>query len=344
MSLLAPKSRGFCASKRSRFFKKDKEGVASVVGTIMALLVFLTFLSVLVNTWVPVAMKENERDHMNQVMNQFGNLKSSVDNMMIFSSVTGKPSMTTYQTVDLGAMGIPAFASATAGFMYIYPRGSSNAKITTAFNFTDDGDVTPFALTGGGSIQMYAPNRYYVQQWIAYENGAIIVKQDDGQVVRADPGIVVTNDGGTANLAITQMDLIGGNGSVGGTGITGLNLNVIYVDTQTYSLEAGNTVVISMLTNFGPAFYDYLNQTMTDLQFWEDGSGVFTKSGDDYSYMNGALATAVTTNNIWWKVTLDNQGSGLYKITFEIQNPDRTAESSGTLSFSQSYVNVELSE
>ena len=56
----------------------NNEGVASTVGTIMALMVFLAFLSMFTSQYVPVWMEENEASHMNVVYSQFANLKQSV--------------------------------------------------------------------------------------------------------------------------------------------------------------------------------------------------------------------------------------------------------------------------
>src|SRR4030067_63250 len=58
---------------------EDESGVASTVGTIMALLVFLTFLSLIVNQYVPVWMKDTEASHMSGAFGQLGTFKGSVD-------------------------------------------------------------------------------------------------------------------------------------------------------------------------------------------------------------------------------------------------------------------------
>jgi len=50
----------------------DDDGVASTVGTIMALLVFLTFLSLITNQYVPVWMKDSEAGHMGEALGQLG--------------------------------------------------------------------------------------------------------------------------------------------------------------------------------------------------------------------------------------------------------------------------------
>ena len=336
---MCPHSRvkkGVSPPKRRRFmkkdqFKKDQMGVAAVIGTIMALLVFLTFLTVLVTTWIPVTMKDNERNHMNDVISQFSDMKGSVDNMMVYTTISGKPSLPTYQAVTLGAPGVPAFASPTAGFLSVSPKGSTNSMITTSFT---QGSGSLVTVNGGGSVQMYAPNRYYVQQWVAYENGGMLVKQDDGQVFRALPSITFTNDSGALNLDLTQIDLIGANSSVGGTGIEGLNLEVVYVDEQTYTLKPSTDVAMVFQTNYGKAYFEYLNSTMASI--FKTGSVLDPVAEGDY-YSNGTADMGAS--DLMWSIHYQDQGQGIFKVTLQIG----LSALGGTVSVKQAFVNVELS-
>src|SRR5438445_12322504 len=65
-------SRGTFMMKRARRIRRDESGVASTVGTIMALLVFLTFISLIVNQYVRVCMKDSEASHMGNAFGEFG--------------------------------------------------------------------------------------------------------------------------------------------------------------------------------------------------------------------------------------------------------------------------------
>ena len=60
-------------------------------------------------------------------------------------------------------------------------------------------------------MEFYVPNRYYVQQWLAYENGAIIMSQNDGQTLRAFPAWTLAKVTGSLTIAFTQIDIIGNN-------------------------------------------------------------------------------------------------------------------------------------
>ena len=98
----------------------DESGVASTVGTIMALLVFLTFLSLIVNQYVPVWMKDTEASHMSGAFGQFGTFKGSVDLQMLAALMAQNAGVhyipiTTFSPVTLGVDGVPIFSSPTQG-------------------------------------------------------------------------------------------------------------------------------------------------------------------------------------------------------------------------------------
>ena len=248
-------------SKTRRFLKRDREGVASTVGTIMALLVFLTFLGVFTNTYIPLWMQDNERSHMNEVMNEFGQLKGQVDSLIAVHQATGSSRISMYSPITLGAQGVPVFASPTLGQLTYSPSGTANTTgMRITFNYTAGTQTVEVDNTGGGKLELYSPNRYYVQQWVAYENGAILVKQLEGQAMRAFPSIEVSAmSNGYVDLSFTEVDLIGVNSSLAGTGSVGVNIDLEYLDSQFISMD-GTNVVIRFNTQYNSTWYDFFSE------------------------------------------------------------------------------------
>src|SRR6059036_2939203 len=109
-----------------RELRSDERGVASTVGTIMALLVFLTFLSLIVNQYVPVWMKDSEAAHMNGALGQFGGIKGAID-FQILAAQAAQISGTHYipvtasSAVSIGVDGVPIFAASTLGTLQSFP-------------------------------------------------------------------------------------------------------------------------------------------------------------------------------------------------------------------------------
>ncbi len=287
------RTRALKMSSRLSFLRKDQQGVASTIGTIMALLVFLAFMAMITNSYVPAWMLDNERSHMNQAIDQFGDLKGKVDGMINQQRVTGDNSMKMYAPMTMGAQGVPLFAAPTVGLLSYMPQGSNATGIHVWFSYTTSTSTIPVDVTGGGKVELYVPNRYYVQQWIGYENGAIIVKQEDGQAIRAFPNLDISKIGNSINVAFTEVDLIGTNQSLTGSDSVGFSLDLVYIDAQTYTVGGDFKWHLTTTTTYGEAWWKYFNETMAEANLIPS---------TDYTLLmtalpNGASIIDLTLNN-----------------------------------------------
>jgi hypothetical protein len=249
--------------QRLRRLRTDEEGVASTVGTIMALLVILTFMSLIVNQYVPVWSKDSEAAHMNTALGQFGAFKSNVDTQVLGAIIAQQSGrqyipVATYSPVTLGLDGVPIFASPTIGGLAINPvRGNW----TVEFRYVTSGTTLEVTQRSQGRIVLAVANRYHIPQDIAYENGAIILAQRDGEAVRVDPQFRVTRTGSAMTLAFAQVKLFG-EGSIQGTATEGIRSKVMGADPQLYTGLSGD-VYINGTTRFGAAWYRFFNKTFS---------------------------------------------------------------------------------
>jgi hypothetical protein len=246
-----------------RFLKKDREGVASTIGTMMALLIFLTLFTMFTNSYLPLWMKDNERQHMTTVMDQMGTLKGKIEIQENLVLISGQTSLPMYQTFQLGAAGVPVFVAPTVGILSLMPNNTNGIGMTVTFVDKTTGSITPIpGLTNkGGCLQLYAPNRYYVPQWISYENNGILTKQNDGQTMNVAPGISLNGALGTISVGINTVNILGANTTVTGYGNGGLVFSTLYIDSNTPTLPANNMVEIAITTFNGLAFWNYFNDT-----------------------------------------------------------------------------------
>ncbi|TLZ90820.1 MAG: hypothetical protein E6K01_02410 [Methanobacteriota archaeon] len=247
-----------------RDIRRDEEGVASTVGTIMALLVFLTFLSLIVNQYVPVWMKDSEASHMNGALGQFGGIKGAID-LQILAAQAAQISGTHYipvtasSAVSLGVDGVPIFAASTLGTLQSFPDGG---PFTVSFDYLIRGVSTHVQEQSNGSIELDVGNRYYVPQKIAYENGAVIRYQSDGQVIRAQPTFSVVKTNNTLDISFGLVSLYGA-GSVSGTSTEVVNTQVFAFDRQDYQGFPANAVIwVNHTSRYGLSWYRFLNQTL----------------------------------------------------------------------------------
>lgn len=294
-------SLGIIKIKRKK--KWDDEGVASTVGTIMALLVFLTFLGMFTNQYIPIWMKENENNHMNDVVSQFSDLKMGVDILILSSDEGETASAPIYTPIKLHADGVPVFASATAGrlsftaesdggypsfavsFPYYVLDESSN-PVYYDFNSSKGGKA-------GGNLEFYGPNRYYVQQTLAYENGAIILNQTDGEVMLTGMSLRIVKYGDDLIVKMTQISFSGVNKTIGGYGTKGVSTTLEYSSYTKLrnSSTTGGILNITIISKFGTAWADYFTGILTDntanitTSEWDVNTSSFQVGEETYHYV-----------------------------------------------------------
>ncbi|MDO9537784.1 MAG: hypothetical protein Q7J68_05660 [Thermoplasmata archaeon] len=250
--------------------KWDNEGVASTVGTIMALMVFLAFLSMFTSQYVPVWMEENEASHMADAYGQFASLKQAIDMQVLVGTLQGTSTVSMFSPIKLGADGIPMFAAQTAGTLSIYRSLSYN---NVSFCFGDGDSIINYTTNTGGTIKLYAGNRYYIPQELAYENDALIIKQSDGEYMKATPQFKVNQVGLYAyEISFTQIDLRGDDINYIGFGTRGIKTSMMSTYTTTYTNLTDvnatgdptkySNLFINQTTWYPDAWMTSLNQTL----------------------------------------------------------------------------------
>jgi hypothetical protein len=245
-----------------RSVKWDDEGVASTVGTIMALLVFLTFMSLIVDQYVPVWMKDAESAHMNEAFGQFGSMKNNIDNQVLACQVArfaGETCMrvTTFSPITLGVDGVPLFSSPTAGDLQMKPW---EGNVSVAFSYQAGNYSFEVNETSSGRIDLHVYNRYFVQQRIVYENGAVLVYQLDGQFVGVAPHFIVDNRSDYIELSLSQITLLG-SGASSGVSTEGAQTRLTNTESERYT-NLSTDFNITLNTNYEVAWYHFYNDTL----------------------------------------------------------------------------------
>lgn len=250
----------------------NEEGVAATVGTIMALLVFLTFFGMFTNQFVPVWMSDNESSHMSQAIQQFTTLKSSVDIAVVIYANSLVAPATISVPVTLSAPGIPIFAAATAGILQFTPQSvNTRPMFDVTYIYESTGGFTNTLSPAndgrsGGDLDLYCPNRYFVEQHLVWENGAVILNQTDGEFIIAGPQFTVRDLGTPSSpnrvVMLTQVSLQGTNKTIGGTGSKLVTADLLYAGPKVYENDNGASLSITIVTKHGMAWARYFNSSL----------------------------------------------------------------------------------
>jgi hypothetical protein len=284
------------------------EGVASTVGTIMALMVFMALLSMFTNQYVPVWMEDNEAKHMNQVESQMGMLKHGIDTQILVGQLGGAMDISVYSPITLGSEGVPMFAALTQGYLDILPD-----KGRTSVSFVFDADkgtgatLVPISSNSSGSIAMEAPNRYYVSQILTYENDAIILKQGDGIVMKSIPQFSVRQEGSSYRVSFTQVTLYGANKSYSGTGTTGIHTSLRYTNSTTYT-NLTSDINITISSTYASAWAAYFNDYLPKTGLAVADYTVIATATHTYLELNMGRFSSMTLNQAHFDVLMGEVG------------------------------------
>lgn len=279
--------------------KNSDEGVSATVGTIMALMVFMFLFGMIQNQYVPVAMKDAEANHMRTVESQFGTLKEKIDTLIMLNALN----YSAYSPITLGSEGIPVFASQTPGFLSFQPNREW-VNVTYILNKNVAGSIETGKMYGNtsGEIYLYVPNRYYIPQRYVYACGAIILYQDSGAVMKADPGFSIVNQSGDIEVYLRTIRLVGDQISESGTSTEGVHSSLIYTYSSAESSSRAefmnSTLWINITTSYPEAWETWINSTLPENGLHNNTDFSITKTLIDSKYFPEIYKVSLKINNV----------------------------------------------
>jgi hypothetical protein len=233
----------FSASRRYRRARRlhhHKRGVVSVVGTLLALLVFFTLFGIFLTQYLPLWMTDNEAQFTSQAAYSFALFKSNVDSQYQFPAGTPQTLGTPFV---MSSQGIPLLAQPTQGtLVYLsstcpsgfYAKGITGATaanygqpLNTAncvfanvsFSHGPGGSGFYSQHIATGTLEMILPNRYFIGQTFYFEDDGVIEEQQSGQqIMNVNPPLNVTSNGGNLTVTSSLLQLYGNSSTYIGQG------------------------------------------------------------------------------------------------------------------------------
>jgi hypothetical protein len=229
-------------------------------------MVFLTFLGMFTNQYVPIWMKDNESNHMNNVVGQLSNLKSGID-MQVLNNNDQVASAPIFAPIQLQAEGVPVFASPTMGTLAFTSDGAiGGPSVNISYSYNVSGTTYELNWTNGGltggSLEFYGPNRYFIQQNVTMENGAIMLKQVDGEAMLSGIAIRIVNTSGQLSVKITLTSLTGISKTIGGFGTKSITSTLEYTYYQKLTNASGHYFNLTINTKYPSAWKQYFSDLL----------------------------------------------------------------------------------
>lgn len=199
-----------------------------MIGALMLVLMITIAMTLVVTKYVPRWMEDNEAEHMKEVSNQFAELKYTIDTQILKSQILDSKNKETdvvmHIPIKLGTKGVPILA-----------RGSSSTLEINSYknNFTVYNSTTIFARSMG-NIRLSSNNRYFTPQDYIYENGAVIVNQSNGQIMKIAPQFSVKNESNGFSISIILIYIVGEKVVLSGTSGEEISTQIFSYQSKNY--------------------------------------------------------------------------------------------------------------
>ena len=237
-----------------RDMKNPDDAVVGIVVTVLLIGLAMTIFVMLNTIYVPQWLESSEAAHMGEVSKQFTQLKYALD---IQSTVDDSTAFTT--SVTLGNKEIPFFNKGRTFDTLDIINDAITIDFTPGLSYTSD------------SLIFSSGNSYFVDQSYVYEAGAIIISQDEKNMVYGNPTLIrtsfiVDNSTGTprnigANYMVYIVEI---DGIPGKTNIRGYGTYPIYTQAIGSSRDSiiQNLTSITITTNYPTAWKTILEQAI----------------------------------------------------------------------------------
>lgn len=233
--------------KKNQDIKSD-DAVVGIFTAVLIIALIVVVLGVVNTIYIPQWMKSAEFQHMNQVSNQFAQMKSALDVQSITNGSSAIGSV-----VAMGTLEIPFFSVHQSFDELSILSNSCTLSITNKYG----SDL----LYSTDSIKFTSHNTNFVDQSYIYEAGALILNQVDKNVLSARPSILMTDYG--KNLTISFINITAGTGAnnfVSGRGTYTIYTQIIHNNQQYTVLH--NVTNITIQTNYPDAWRDAFNVSL----------------------------------------------------------------------------------
>ena len=269
-------------------WRREEDAVASSIGTMLAILVILTMLTVVTTGWAPEWTKSKESEHMRVVESQFASLKALLDQLSLSDNTEALVST----PITLGSEGVPMFSADSTGTISLMMATNNNNFNT----FSVENSTGLHQRVAYGSIMYESQNTQYIDQQFIYETGAIILKQPDGELMITGPSLIIQNLTRGLKVSIVLMSIYSDGSIYTGKGTVGINCRLVQdsiVSTETWNPT--ETLHINVTTSVYEAWYDYFARVVPD-------SGI--DSGDyDLSVDEATGTVHLTLRNVYQLIT-----------------------------------------
>jgi len=220
--------------------KQEDDAVVGIVVVILTIGLIMVIMVMVKTIYVPQWLEQQESLHMEEVSNQFTQLKYALD---IQSAVEQNNAISS--SITLGSKDIPFFnLGRTFGTVEII-ENDCNLIIT------NDMDTKNFQFE---TITYSSENNYFIDQSYIYEAGLLILNQNNANILLGKPFLSVSN---FTNISCTLVNILGVDGKRSLSGFGTYGVYTEFIKNDYYEILNVSHIIIE--TNYQNAWRTVLN-------------------------------------------------------------------------------------
>lgn len=254
----------------SKIIRSDSAASTVVAVALLLGILAIFFLNIRVH-FVPQWEEDTEYAHMLEVCEDMSRLKSNMDILSTGLNIDPDSRNTLNTPFRMGGGELPLFQrTRPVSTLTLNPEGSMMSVSITENNSTTK--LYPYnEPLDTGAISYRTSNFNYVNQVYTYENGALIISQNDRSFMRLPPLISLERETNVTTLSVDAICLEGSAKTLSSNGVEDLRLRsrsrshlYVYDPTGYESMLNVTSASLTIFTEYPEAWEMYFNTTACD--------------------------------------------------------------------------------
>ncbi|WP_340818643.1 hypothetical protein [Methanolobus sp. WCC4] len=242
---------------------KCSSAISSVISAVLLLGIVVSVITVVNVQYVPEWKTSAEQVHMDDVFYDMAEMKNEVDMLSAYSLTEPSTSLSLSVPVKMGGASIPIFASGkSSGRLAINDEEFDMNIVATTPGLDYDSDPVLLDL---GTVTYASDNNYFVNQVLTYENGALIVSQNDYSLMRLEPQMSVKRTENSTNITmyVNAVDMDGPTRSISSSSVEELTFRTNGSDSLYWEGILFTDMTMTLRTSQVSSWVTFF-ETMTD--------------------------------------------------------------------------------
>ena len=253
---------------------RSDSAISAVISAVLILGLIVTATTMYQVRYVPAWKSDAECSHLADAYDDMANLKSQIDVLSAILAVNPASQVSVSVPIKMGGGDIPVISSGrSSGTLSVNDNGCG-----MSIDANNASGMLPYSsdvnLAGLGSISYRSCNNYYLNQMFEYENGALILVQEDRSLMKLAPAITLQQLGETGiSMTVSAIEITGDERSISSNAVEEVRLTsdsreLLFSGDQPFSY-----VEITVFTEYPDAWAQYFNTTA-------DGAGLNSSEYD----------------------------------------------------------------